>query len=214
MSITNIASQVFKSVDIVNELGPDGINRLIEWMWLAYRDVNDQCAVTSAYNENSITKKWAEFLTRRWGMDNTSIKVKVIPLHQVEDENKKKGTGLCPTIDFCFIGWNMNDSYFGAECKLLKANDPKRYNLYVTEGVYRFLDGRYSSKSTESAMVAYVVDENIVDTTGEIDQRINGTNPLKSFSRDYSWDEPHYKSTHSRNNLSPIVLHHLFFDFN
>lgn len=214
MMLLDIADDAIVSEDIVQLLGPTGINLLLEIMWMGYHGVCKK-GIDKDYDENRITEEWFIEVNEKWSEFKSAFRVRISPINQKPDSAKKHSRGLSPTIDFVFRSYDNSDIYFGAECKLFQNNCNSRRKKYVSEGLLRYLDNRYSHKASESSMIGYIVNDSIEDSIKVINetmQKLCSTSPL--LSRCLTFDEPYYLSKHSRDDNSEIVLHHLFFNFN
>lgn len=201
--------------DLALKLGPQGIRKLLEIMWIAYNDLNIEAVVTSDFDENAITQEWFMRIQRRWAPETSAFRIILYPVQQYEDNTLAKKQGQKPTIDFCFRGWNRYEGYFGAECKILMNGKRIKYKRYIKTGIQNFTSGRYGSKCSTSAMIGYIVKGPVPEVIEELKQYIEQINPISSLSRDLSWEEyPHYKSKHHRTyDGSSIILHHMMFNF-
>jgi len=83
---------------------------------------------------------------------------------EVDDEGQETGR-----IDLKFLqGWDER-VYFSIECKRLRVDRPSGFKSlageYVTEGMYRYFNGKYALGLDKGGMIGYVMD-------GDIDQAI------------------------------------------
>lgn len=211
--LKDIADDLIVSEDIVQLLGPKGINLLLEIMWLGYYNVCKK-GIKRNYGENRITEEWVVEMNEIWPEFRRSFKIRLSPIQQKPDEHKKHPRGSAPTIDFVFRSYDISDIYFGAECKLLLDGCNKRREKYVSEGLTRYLDNRYSNKASESSMVGYIVNDSIEDSLNVINNALTGLGIPSTLTRSLVSDDPYYLSKHLREDNSEILLHHLFFNFN
>ena len=178
----------------------------------AYKELRASGRVTPIMSEPEITEELYVELLDVWKEAGISPK----PIHEKSHGTSKKGRGKTPTIDFCFRHkWDPN-YYFGAECKRLEENNSKLYNLYVDEGVNRYLSGKYGEKCSVGSMIGYIIIGNTAEIINKVKIRVdklpNITNIKKSDSINGFTD--HYKSVHGRKvGNSPFRIHHLFFSF-
>ena len=218
MSIRVIASPIFEPIDLANELGPKGIREILEIMWIAFHDMQNDNVNIIGYSENQITEKWSMRLQKRWYEENraTRLNCRLYPVVQHEDITLAKKRGQSPTIDFCFRTWDVNDRYFGAECKNLEENNDALIKRYISTGVYNYIKGRYGSSSSESALVGYILSGSIANIVADLSSKLakEKPEPVKNLYRDLSYDDPHFNSIHIRQiDGQNIVLHHLMFSF-
>jgi len=213
MMLMGIVDDSLVSEDIVQLLGPTGINLLLEIMWMGYRGVCKK-GIEKDYGENKITEEWFIEINDVWADFKSSFKVRMSPINQKPDEHKKQPRGSAPTIDFVFRSYDTSDIYFGAECKLLQDGNNIRREKYVKEGLVRYLDNRYSNKASQSSMVGYFVNDSIEDSLIVINKTLEELCATSVLTRSQAFDEPYYLSNHKRDDDTEIMLHHLFFNFN
>jgi len=203
-------------MDLANRLGLNGVNIILETLWLAYHDLKVDNIIKPDHAENIITQEWAIKVTDRWYRENRALRVNVylVPQNQHDDDTMAKSKRKSPTIDFCFRAWNPGDGYFGAECKNIYINQLDKKKRYVDTGVKHYISGYYGSKSTVSAMIGYILSGDISDAVNCLVPLIAETKPIQNLTREILIHDPQYKSSHVRTNDGrEITLHHLFFDF-
>lgn len=213
MMLLSIADDSVVSEDIVQLLGPSGISLLLEIMWLGYHGICKK-GIKKHYDENRISEEWVVEINEIWPEFKRSFKIRLSPISQKPDDYKKHPRGSAPTIDFVFRSYDIYDIYFGAECKLLKDGCNRRREVYVSDGLARYLDNRYSNKASESSMIGYIVNDSIEDSINVINKTIGGLNESSILERCLNFEDPYYLSKHSRDDSSEIIIHHLFFNFN
>lgn len=215
-SIRSISASNIVPSDIARRLGSGGLKEILEVMWLAYHDLKADGIISANYYEDEITQEWFIKLYHRWTIDNRAARVKLslTPINQYTDDTMAKPRGKSPTIDFCFRAWKKDDGYFGAECKNLYADNHAKSKRYVEKGVKHFISGYYSSKSSVSAMIGYVLLGTVPEIVNELSPIVNDTVPNQNLSRELLVPDPQYKSIHIRtSDHQQITLHHLFFRF-
>ena len=215
-SIKNISQSNTVPIDLAKHLGVEGINIILNMLWLAYHDLKSEGIIQEKDGENKITQEWGARLTHRWYKDNRAsrICIRLVPQNQYEDDTMARSKRKSPAIDFCFRAWNSNEGYFGAECKNLYKKRLDKKKRYVETGVNHFVSGYYASKSTVSAMVGYVLSGDIPDVVNCLTPLIGRTNPIQNLTRDMLVEDPQYKTLHMRTcDGEEIRLHHLFFNF-
>lgn len=215
-SIRNISASNIVPSDIARRLGSGGLKEILEVMWLAYHDLKSDGIISANYDEDEITQEWFIRLYHRWTSDNRAARVNIslTPINQYTDDTMAKPRGKSPTIDFCFRAWNKDDGYFGAECKNLYVGNHAKSKRYVEKGVKHFISGYYSSKSSVSAMIGYVLLGTVPEIVNELLPIINDTDPTQNLGRELMVMDPQYKSIHTRtSDHQKITVHHLFFRF-
>ena len=109
--------------------------------------------------------------------------------------------------------------YLGVEAKRLSSAASRLANLYVREGVLRFVKGQYSLGHDHAVMLGYVVatpmDGAITRVKTAMDRNAVRTRQLAQFSPDRDvYDHPHtYSSRHLQDGAQqPFKLVHLLVD--
>ncbi len=179
----------------------------------AYFDLLQKHIVTQEMDENDITEEWFVCLQQRW---QQSALFSFVPIHEKQDKNEAKSRGKPPTVDFCFRSEWDKHYYFGAECKLVEANDQTLCQRYIENGVNRYVDGRYGQDFPEGAMLGYIRQTCCTDVATELRNRIGALKDHPSFQHtDVLLPlEECYISRHNRpKGISPFTLYHLLFGF-
>ena len=109
--------------------------------------------------------------------------------------------------------------YLGVEAKKLGGAANQLTNLYVREGVLRFVTGKYSLGHDHAVMLGYVVagpmDEAANKVKAAMDRNAIKTQQIAQFFPDrYVYDHPYiYSSRHTQNGVQePFKLVHLLVD--
>jgi hypothetical protein len=150
--------------------------------------------------------------------------------HTPEMKRGEVSSKQAPEIDIrLFSSWekDYHRIYFAWECKRVgdKRVDEKYGSLipkYITEGVFRFLDGEYASDVDDAGMLGYVLAGEIPNIVNDINQSM--LHPRRSrrlSSSDHLVPAPAiqtftdvYHSRHKRVADQKIIsLHHLFLTF-
>jgi hypothetical protein len=214
MKLTTHPHQQFISgnpEDLAQELGPGGIMTLLGIICKAYENLRVYRKVTPEMDELEITEELFIELELIWKKMDLSL----IPHHEKSDR-KEKRRGRAPTIDFCFRHrWHRN-SYFGAECKMLEEKNNRLYDLYVAEGVCRYISGKYGKTCSAGSMIGYIRIGNTTEIINEVKIRVNKLSESFEMRQADSIGRftEHYRSVHNRKiGRSPFHIHHLFFSF-
>jgi hypothetical protein len=214
MKVTSHPHQQFISGnpnDLAQELGLSGIMTILGIMCEAYKNLRVYRKVTPEMNEPEITEELFIELGLIWKKTNLPL----IPLPEKPDR-KGKIRGRAPTIDFCFRHRWYPNSYFGAECKILEEKNKKLYDLYIKEGVYRYLSGKYGENCSAGSMIGYVRIGNTAEIINEVKIRViklPENSEMRQADSIGRFTE-HYQSVHERKvGRSPFHIHHLFFSF-
>lgn len=217
LRIKNISASNPVPIDLAERLGKDGVGVILATLWLGYEDLHSDHIITKNTDEDTITVEWYMKVYNRWTSENraSQVNVSLVPTNQYPDTTMKKKRGKAPTIDFCFRAWNSKEGYFGAECKRLKLSDSKLMQEYVDNGLMRFVSGKYSLMCSESAMIGYIQEGDVVDIVDRLKLLLSqNTNLEEQLLREIREKNQQYRSVHSRIiDNEKIVIHHLFFDF-
>lgn len=108
-----------------------------------------------------------------------------------------------------------HDQHGIVECKRVAGNDSHLCRLFVTEGVDRFVTGKYSSTHAAGFMVGYVIHESIDFACSGINRHLrNRKRASEQLDGCRVLSEPWTRSSsHPRLPNSDIDLHHAFLDF-
>ncbi len=130
-------------------------------------------------------------------------------------------------IQFFIPVWDYSKVYFAWECKLVgdKRLERRCSNLvseYVTEGIVRFIDGKYSAEVASGGMLGYVLIGDIGNIVADINQSIISKRRRRHLSvadqmrQSKSVGNFHhvYLSQHRRRSGGKAIsLYHLFLSF-
>lgn len=200
------------SRELLDELGPSGIKSLLELMCDAYFDLRGEKKDFSTMGENEITEEWVIHVMQRWR--RSLVPLSIIPIHEKQDRSSAGRRGRPPTIDFCFRARWDKESYFGAECKLIEADNKGLCDEYVEQGMKRYISGKYGPRHPEGAMIGYVRRTNCNAVVDEICARVSAFESdvdLEKSQELHPFDE-YYLSTHQKPRSTTIFrIHHLLF---
>ena len=203
--------------DLAEELGQDGIRKLLSLMCDAYHDLRTAGCITASMQEPAITEEWSVQIQVRWRQQSN---ISLVPVLEKRDTHKAKRRGRAPTIDFCFRDrmFNERESYFGAECKLLDEGSTKHLKAYLdeNEGIGRYLTGKYAARTGAGAMVGYVRTGDPKVVASELTEalkKLDGKPTLAKSPSLLQFDDL-YESTHERTDgVSPFQCFHVLFGF-
>ncbi len=116
------------------------------------------------------------------------------------------------------------DAYYIIECKLLNSVNPRGVSgfnaKYITEGLMRFITGKYSCYYGLNGMIGFIVEsieieQNIVYINDLINHNFPETNTIQNLQREDFIEkfEFIYSSRHDTVVNNPILLYHLMLDF-
>jgi len=150
---------------------------------------------------------------RRWPVPNLRFEREV----QSDLPDSSRDIGL---IDVYVIYSFEQTEYFAMECKRVAEADSDLSRLYVTEGVHRFVIGKYSLGHPFGSMVGYVCAGKCGDVASQMEKRLMEFNPkVTAMSAKWLWRQeerfgqiPHLYSTRHRQTgiRNEITLLHLF----
>ena len=215
MTLKDQIASVGNIQDLARVIGPKIDHDIFKIVVESYRMLYSRNVVNENWEENQITLHLCKCISERW---NESYLRKILYfIHQYPVYPKPHNIGGAPTIDFVFDKGFEKICYFAFECKLLKENENRRYLLYVTEGVQRFTEGKYSSETFAGSMIGYISSgetskvilrvKEKVDLESNIISEMKVSFPINNFIE-------HYKSIHIwKSGISPFHLHHIFFTF-
>ena len=105
------------------------------------------------------------------------------------------------------------DIYFSIECKRLN-NEGQSPQKYVTDGIKRYIVGKYSEKMPIAGMIGFIED-NILVYNDEINKTLekNTTIPTEQYLTIKDNSTNTYKSIHQRNKNNTIQLYHFLLEF-
>ncbi len=219
MKLTNFSNTrdtMGSAGDLARDLGDDGIRNLLSMICEAYVELcnrPNKHKITPTMDEIDITEELYVELQIVWRhRGNTDI----VPIHEKPDHSNRKKRGKPPSIDFCFRDRLNGESYFGCECKLLK-EDNTGYKQYVSQGVNRYLEGKYNKKCSCGSMIGYITVGDIGKIINEVKIKVDEVSDISKMDESHPINgfTEHYESKHTRHiNASLFTVHHLFFSFN
>ncbi|WP_315827305.1 MULTISPECIES: hypothetical protein [unclassified Bradyrhizobium] len=119
---------------------------------------------------NIIVRKAMRTVKRTLGLTNLQIRGE----HELEDMAKNDAS-LLGRIDISlqFLHqFGNEDAYVAIECKRVAAGKSDLNTKYVTEGVSRFINGKYSSGHEWGFMLGYVLALPVLEVTTAVDKRV------------------------------------------
>jgi hypothetical protein len=120
-------------------------------------------------------------------------------------------------IDIKIIYSFDENEYFGVECKRVSSIDKNLARKYVTDGVMRFVGGKYSPGHDWAAMLGFVLDGNVADCVKAIREQVSRNHKTISLIDDWTPEtslgrySDLYRTRHQQHNRnSTMVILHLF----
>jgi len=214
MSLNHIFGTMGDISKFAQEIGPDTDEALIDVVVESYKLLCKENTVKEDLSEDEITLELYTNIQHVW----RRTRLNAIPIHQYPIFPKKKVRGRPPTIDFVFIRGFSEYSYFAFECKLVNDKDSRLIREYVTEGMLRFISGKYAQNESIGAMVGYLFNCKVpivVDMiNSEILKKMNNLDCLKNKTPIGGFNDV-YLSCHVKKQYNTkININHLFFSFN
>ena len=216
MKITDLSTQTYsvgEIQDFASKLGPLGVKKLLNLIYLAYIRLNESGKIKIQMNENEITEELYNELLGIW-FENGDFSIR--PIHEKPIKKEGKGPGKSPAIDFCFRDEWDSHAYFGSECKKLENSNKRRFDDYIVGGVCRYLSNTKNKKCSEGSLISYVVNGNMLKIVSEIKSRVDNVHCFLKMERtdEIGGFSEQYRSSHARiTNKSPFLIYHLFFAF-
>lgn len=109
--------------------------------------------------EDKITNKFYSHLIENKSRSTYFFTIVPRPA-EIDEEGEEIGE-----IDLKIIYRNQEKTYFSFECKRLRVHFSSGFETlagkYVTEGMYRYFDGRYARDLDKGGMLGYVMDGNV-----------------------------------------------------
>ena len=139
--------------NLTGSAAPDLIRGVIEpvlqIVHIAARRIVDEQLVDATFSENQISRQLCEKMREEKTRQNRRLQI----LEEVGTFHTTAGR-----IDFMIIYDLEGDSYFGIECKRLSGKRRGRLDReYVTQGMMRFVTGKYSRRHPWGMMFGYVI---------------------------------------------------------
>jgi len=198
----------------------------------AYQRMRQDSVACQDWEEDTFTIRLTEDYIQPLARQHP-LNLVVMPRTRVHTPEMKTGAvspKKAPEIDIrLFSSWekDYHRVYFAWECKRVgdKRVDNKYAFLireYVTEGIFRFLDGEYASEVDDSGMLGYVLAGNVANIVDGINQSMVHPRRVRRLSpSDHLVPGPAigaftdaYQSRHKRVVHQRIIrLHHLFLTF-
>jgi hypothetical protein len=199
--------------DLAQQIGNDGISRLLEIISISYNNLRGRNVITSKMSENEITEELYTEILVIWRQ--SSVPITLVPVRPKIDRTYAVERGE-PAIDFCFRDRYTRESFFGFECKILDEGDNRLYREYIENGLGRYLQGKYSSGSSAGSLIGYIRSGDVTAIISEVGKRVELEDAIGKMSQapPILGFQEHYVSTHTRQRgISPFSVHHLFFCF-
>jgi hypothetical protein len=214
MSTTPFPSGGALAFDLAEQIGEQGITNLLRIVCDAYQRLYQKHNIRQEMSEDEITEELLIEVHFVWSKSNITETIR--PLPQKGDKTAAKPKGRHPTIDFCFRDVWVSEAFFGFEFKLLAEGDTRLYNEYIKNGLYRYIQGKYSARGSAGSLVGYVKLGNLARIIQDVKARVDNESIWKvmDLAPPIGEFKEHYVSVHSREMSLPLFcVHHLFFFF-
>lgn len=197
----------------------------------AYQQMRQSCAVKRDWEEDKFTAVLAEdYLQPLLRQNPLGIVVTLQnPVYTRAMKSGKISTNKARKIDMKLYipQWNYVDIYFAWECKLV--GDKQRnsgyaalLSEYIKEGIFRFIDGNYSSEVSDAGMLGYVLEGNVSSIVRGVNEsmlsdrrrrRLPSSDQLLPLAPPMDFGDA-YMSQHRRTGKTESIrLKHLFLSF-
>ena len=222
MPVNNLKTYFGNTDELIDEIAPAFIEASCLIAINGYNNLITNEKIDN-WGEVKITAHLIKYM--RIAKKNLSLPINIEPeYHDYGSENLSyfDEPEKSPRIDIHVQQWRMpEDVFFTFECKKLKNSDSKSITAYVTEGMVRYISGKYAPYFQQGGMIGYIFYKNITELK-KIVLKINKKIPnqqllskkdiLKKCSRYGHSDE--YVSQHNRKKgISPFEIIHLFFGY-
>lgn len=197
----------------------------------AYQEMRAKAEVWKHYDEETLSAILAEKYIERVA-NNRLLQLLVHVEVPIRRPDMMEGSSPTPIrkarkIDIQMYGsWEKEyrKRYFAWECKKIcdRATNSNLITEYVSEGIFRFCDGEYSSEVDNAGMIGYVIEGEIPDIVQGINESMTSPRRARQLPHEEKLTlgdsvrnmEDVYVSSHIRNPNKPhIRLHHLFMTF-
>ena len=166
----------------------------------------------SVDDENKIRDRFYWDLTKRNPileeyLNFNLIKISFEDSKMISEEEKRR-----PDLTFFISSFGS----FEVECKCFSGTQTEK-GQYLTNGLIRFIELKYSERDSDAGMIGFVIDGNI-DTIFKSNmqnvQNFHPSAPSKSIQNptNSNWNHS-FTSFHERTNKSEITIYHLLFEF-
>ena len=188
----------------------DVIHPILQILSVATQKIVAEKLVNAQQNENTITEQLCKTMIEEKNRRNATLRI--------EEEVGTFHT-IAGRIDFKIIYDFDERNYFGIECKRLSGQRKGQLDReYVTEGLMRFVDGKYSQGHPWGMMLGYVIDgtcQRAIELVQErVDEYRNQLRVEAKFDTETQFgDYLHlYHSRHRQNATNELIsLLHYFF---
>lgn len=202
------------------DLGPDIATAILRTVEAGWKFVPQSPGVNSESHEVEITERLRDGM--RYALDAGMLPWKsmiVLP----GTESRSRPDVLLPdgrtdiSIQWIeiFVTYRAHDPHAIIECKRVAGNNAYLCRKYVVQGIDRFRNGKYARNHSTGFMIGYVIADDAKAAASGINRKLNrksrhdeNLKPSSLFSDSWVWG-----SSHPREGISPIDLHHAFLTF-
>ena len=169
--------------------------------------------------ENDIRNLFIEDFKTTNAPLNSYIQNNVI---SIASENQANTTSLVQRTDI-ELHSNIHQIQFVIECKRLSSTETRyiqgttKNGQYEIDGLEKFLHLQYAENEEIAAMVGFVIKGDVAKITSGLKEKVALFHPDEAMNTHINllcngWHNS-FQSTHLKNNMKPLLLYHLFFDF-
>lgn len=197
----------------------------------AYQRMRRNCVAKQDWEEDKFTAVLAEDyiqpLLRERGL---SLLVELQnPVYTRAMKSGPVSTNTARKIDMKLYipQWDYVVIYFAWECKLVgdkqrKSEYAALLSKYVKEGIFRFIDGNYSSEVSDAGMLGYVLEGNVSNIVRGINEsmlsdrrrrRLSSSDQLLPLAPPVDFGDAYVSQHHRTEQTEDIRLQHLFLSF-
>ena len=150
---------------LIQQFPIEEVKQAIELILLSWESFD-----TKVKLEDKITNKFYAHLIENKNRSTYFFTIVSRPA-EIDEQGEEIGE-----IDIKVIYRNREKTYFSYECKRLRVHFPSGFDTlagkYVTEGMYRYFDGRYARDLDKGGMLGYVMDGNIDAAINDVKKAI------------------------------------------
>ena len=202
-------------------LAPDIATAVLRTVEVGWEFASQSRDVNVEAGEVEITERLRDGMRRALGLKGMRWGKKMAVLPGTESRSRPDmlvpdGRTDIPILSIeIFLRFGEHDPHAIIECKRVAGNNAHLCREYVVEGIDRFRSGKYSGNHSTGFMVGYLLAGNEQMAATRINKVLTGRSrcrenlkPSDLVHEPWAWG-----SSHPREEVSPIDLHHAFLSF-
>ncbi len=215
-----ISKQFGTPLKLSRNINTNALSIIFKVVLDSYQILVNNNQVQYTWDEDEITLELYTVVNEQWrSLPPTSPGYHLTPIHQYPVYPKQYPIGRAPFIDFVFRKGYSKQEYFAFECKKLFSNKKRYIREYVRNGIYRYIQGTYSSGMHKAAMIGYVfngVPDSLIDALNHFMQKTFSSTTIMELKKEKIIDNYQflYKSEHTRFIQNDrFKIYHIFLSF-